>query len=103
MPDTPVFDVHLNGRGTVVVSGEIDVLTAPPLRLALLHALEHVPGSLVVDLAGVEFIDAAGVGALVDVANKAQAGGRQMVVTRPSPFVRRIIDILGPDWPLETA
>lgn len=103
MPDTPVFDAHRNGDGSVVVSGEIDVMTVVGLRQTLLQALEEAPGTLVVDLSAVEFIDAAGVGALVDVANKAAAVRRRLVVSCPSPAVRRIMGILGPDWPLETA
>lgn len=103
MPDTPVFDAHRNGDGSVVVSGEIDVMSVVALRQTLLQALEETSGTLVVDLSAVAFIDAAGVGALVDVANKAAAGRRRLMVSRPSAAVRRIIGILGPDWPLEMA
>jgi anti-sigma B factor antagonist len=102
MPDTPVFDLHRSANGAVVVSGEIDVMSAAALRQTLLRALEEeASATLVVDLSAVAFIDASGVGALVDVANQAAARRRRLTVTRPSAAVRRIMTILGADWPLE--
>lgn len=101
MPDVPVFEAHLNSRGLVVVSGEIDVMSVAALRRSLMRALEETTGTLVLDLSGVRFMDASGVGALVDVNNKAAESGREVVVTRPSAVVRRMISILGPAWPIE--
>lgn len=86
----------------VVVSGEIDVMSAAGLRRALLQALETTVGRLVVDLSAVQFMDATGIGTLVDAANKAAESGRSLVIARPSGVVRRMIQILGPDWPLQT-
>lgn len=103
MPDTPVFDAYMDGGGTVFVSGEIDVMSVVGLRQKLMDLMEQVPEDLVVDMSAVEFIDASGVGALVEVANKAAAGGRRLALTRPSAAVQRIMGILGADWPLETA
>lgn len=103
MPGTPVFDVHPDGQGTVAVSGELDVMSVAALRQTLLGMVDGRSEPLIVDLSDVDFIDAAGVGALVSVANAAVACGGRMVVTRPSAAVRRIMAILGPDWPLETS
>ena len=102
MPDAPVFEAHVEGPGLVVVSGEVDVMSAVALRRTLTRALDETTGTVEVDLSAVQFIDATGVGVLVDVHNKAAEAGRAVVVTRPSRAVRRIISILGPAWPLET-
>lgn len=102
MPDAPVFDAHIDGQGAVALSGEIDIMSVAALRRTLVAAVERGAGPFVVDLSAVEFLDAAGLGVLVDVANKAAAAGRRLVVTRPSAMVGRVMAILGPEWPLET-
>ena len=84
-----------NGIPVVMVAGEIDLSTAPRLAEAMKQA--SVPGaSLVVNLAGVEFIDSAGTHALA-VADRAatEQGGRLMIVT--SEFVARVLEVSGLD------
>jgi anti-anti-sigma factor len=80
----------------VAVVGEIDLATAPVLRDRLLTVLrEQTPAVLVVDLAGVTFLDCAGLGVLVDASNAAVHAGRRMRVSHPQPTVRRILDMAG--------
>lgn len=84
-----------NGIPVVMVAGEIDLSTAPRLAEAMKQAL--APGApLVVNLAGVEFIDSAGTHALA-VADRAanEQGGRLMIVT--SEFVARVLEVSGLD------
>jgi anti-anti-sigma factor len=83
------------GIPVLVVSGEIDMSTAPRLGEAIEKAM--VPGvPLVVSLAAVQFIDSAGthVLALADRTASAQ-GGRLMIV--PSVFVARVLEVSGLD------
>ncbi|PZG03088.1 hypothetical protein C1I95_34030 [Micromonospora craterilacus] len=78
------------------VAGEVDLATAPVLRDKLLTLLrDQGPAVLVVDLAGVTFLDCAGVSALVGVRNAAGKTGCQMRITRPQPFVRRVLEVTG--------
>src|ERR1700761_4171996 len=59
-----ISNTAAEGTATVVVVGEIDVLSAPELR----RALDAAPAGdrLVVDLTAVTFLDSAGVRALYD-------------------------------------
>ncbi|MEO3922391.1 STAS domain-containing protein [Micromonosporaceae bacterium B7E4] len=78
------------------VAGEIDLATAPALRDELLTLLrKQTPAVLIVDLAGVAFLDCAGIRALVGVRNAAGEAGCQMRVTAPQPFVRRVLEVTG--------
>lgn len=80
----------------VAVSGEVDLATAEVLRDGLLDVLrDEAPTMLGVDLAGVTFLDCAGISALVAVRNAAARTGRQMRVTHAQPIVRRVLDLTG--------
>ena len=80
----------------VAVSGEVDLATAEVLRDSLLGVLrDEAPTMLGVDLAGVTFLDCAGISALVAVRNAAARTGRQMRVTHAQPIVRRVLDLTG--------
>jgi anti-anti-sigma factor len=86
----------LPGTARVAVVGEVELATAPMLRDRLLNVLhQQAPAVLDVDLAGVTFLDCTGVSALVAVRNAALRTGRQMRVTHPQPFVRRVLDLTG--------
>lgn len=80
----------------VAVTGEVDLATATVLHDRLLHVLDgQSPSVLEVDLAGVTFLDCAGLGALVAARNAAVKTGRQMRVTHPQPIVRRVLAVTG--------
>jgi anti-anti-sigma factor len=80
----------------VAVTGEVDMATATVLRDRLLDVLDgHGPSVLEVDLAGVTFLDCAGLGALVTACKAAVRTGRQMRATHPQPFVREVLAVTG--------
>ncbi|HZN20852.1 MAG TPA: STAS domain-containing protein [Micromonosporaceae bacterium] len=85
-----------SGTARVSVVGEVDLATAPALRDRLVDALhEQNPAVLDVDLAGVTFLDCAGVGALVAARNTAVRSRCQMRVSHPQPIVRRVLELAG--------
>ncbi len=109
MAGLPMFDVNVvagcDGGRTVFVVGEVDLATVPELREGLQRALSASSGThVVVDVTDVEFIDAAGIGALVDAAVDARAAGGELVLRRPSRAVRRVLELLslGGELPTET-
>lgn len=68
----------------LTVVGELDVSTVPALRTALNGALERGIARLVIDLAGVRFIDSVSVAALVTTQRRLQAGRLALVVPEDS-------------------
>ncbi len=68
------------GRTLLSVTGSVDLASAPALRESLLDALGASVRQVRVDLAGVDVIDAAGLGALWTAATVARRLGRELVV-----------------------
>jgi anti-anti-sigma factor len=80
----------------LAVSGEVDIETAPTLARCLQAALAHdEPRMLIIDLAGVTFLGCAGADALVDAHATAAERGILLVLRRPRPNVRCVLDLTG--------
>ena len=75
--------------------GEIDIATLPVLDERLSAMIDATSGDVVVDLADVDFIGVAGLGTLCTQARRLRRRGDRLVVSSPSAFTRRVIDILG--------
>lgn len=85
-------------EATVVsVSGEIDLLSAPQLTVALDPILKTTDRPIVIDLTEITFMDSTGIHALVDASNQAR---RHFAVICGPGTVRRTIDLLGLTEPL---
>ncbi|HEV2071364.1 MAG TPA: STAS domain-containing protein [Acidimicrobiales bacterium] len=77
------------------LQGEVDIATLPVLDETLAAVVDGYSGDVVVDLADVDFIGVAGLGALCSQARHLRQRGDRLVVSSPSAFTRRVIDILG--------
>jgi anti-sigma B factor antagonist len=84
------------GHVLVTVAGEVDLATVPQLRERL--AAPAASGRpLIVDLDGVTFIDAAGLGVLASAARRAAARGASLHALCARHQVRRLFAITGLD------
>jgi anti-sigma B factor antagonist len=88
---------------TVVLDGEIDIATAPATRRFLMAAISGGNAHLAVDMSGVTFIGAAGIGVLVAAANRAQEAGGGLSLLAPSRQVRWLLDLFHLDEILSAA
>lgn len=89
----PRLQIGLDDRALVLV-GEIDAHTAPELA-AHLDPLPGASGDVVVDLAGVTFIDSSGLRVLVEAHHRSSESGRRLALRSPSPAVVRLLEISG--------
>jgi len=91
------LDVTTADGGVVVctVMGELDVASAPKLRQALVKAVADADGPprIVVDLAGVDFLDSTGLGVLLGGLKRTSAQGGALALARPEPQVRKVFEI----------
>lgn len=80
----------------LVLTGSIDLVSRDGLKDA---GLEHLRAgrSVTLDMAGVEFIDSTGIGAIVDLMVEARAAGLGFGIGRRSERVDRILEITGLD------
>jgi anti-sigma B factor antagonist len=88
---------------TVVLDGEIDIATAPAIRRLLMAAISGGDVHLAIDMSGVTFIGAAGIGVLVAAANRAREAGGSLSLLAPSPQVQRLLGVLHLDGILPAA
>lgn len=62
--------------------GQLDAFSEPTFRKVLTKCIEDGPKHVVLDLSKIDFVDSSGLGALVQVAKKAQqASGTLQIVT----------------------
>ncbi len=92
-----MFSVDLSTRecdGHVVVAlrGELDLVDAADVAAALAAAVARQPG-IIVDLAGLEFIDCSGVAALARGRRRARQAGGDLLLAAPRRRVLRVVAI----------
>jgi len=84
------------GVTTIVVKGELDLVTMPYLATRLTLAMRDRPGRLVFDLSETHFMDC-GSARLIAGAGQRLPGGGRPVIRRPAPGVRRVLQLTGLD------
>jgi anti-sigma B factor antagonist len=82
---------------TVALVGEVDMSNEAALGAALAEVVGMTPARIVIDLAGVSYLDSSGVRCLLNAAKHAAAGGSELVVCRPAGIVLRVMKICGVD------
>jgi anti-anti-sigma factor len=94
-----VLDVTVStddGQVVVAAAGDLDVITAGLLREALARAVSLAASRpIVVDLAGVRFMDSSGVQALLDGYHSAMVAGGTLTVRGVAGTVERVLDVVG--------
>jgi anti-sigma B factor antagonist len=86
-----------DGQGVVLsLAGELDLDASSELRAALVEACDQRLG-VVVDLAGVTFVDSSALGVLVGAARRLQADGCRLTVRSASSRVHAVLVMTGLD------
>ncbi len=83
------------GVSEVWLRGELDAYSAPRVRELLQTLILGEQPSVVVDLAGLDYIDSSGLGVLVSALRQARDNGGQITLAHPSPVVARVLQITG--------
>ena len=83
-----------DGTVTVTAAGELDVATAPYLKSYLHKILPADHGRMVINLSRVSFIDAAGLGALVALRNRAEQQHTALLLADVPAAMLRIMKLL---------
>lgn len=89
-------DYERSGDTGVILhlSGEVDLSVQEHLLAMIEEALVGPPAAVVVDLAGLRFLDCAGVRALLQAQRAAQACGCALSVRNPQPMVEQVLRIV---------
>lgn len=86
-----------DGNQIISVTGELDVATAEQAYAYISDVIDTWPTPVSVDLSGLTFCDASGLGALARIARHARQAGRQLRLTAARPSLLKIMRITGLD------
>ena len=98
MSELPPLDVdvaHTAYGALVSIAGELDIATVPRLIDALAAEPAATAGALVVDLAGVTFMDSTGLGELVKLEHALAARAGRLAIACPEGPARLLLDVTG--------
>ena len=79
----------------VAVAGQIDLYTAPELKVALSEAILEGAQRVTVDLSGTTFMDSTGLGVLVGAKKRLRALDGSIAIVCPDTSIRRLFEISG--------
>ncbi len=83
------------GYALLTMSGELDLADAPAVASHLMSAVTEFGPTLIVDMAGLEFIDCCGLGMLARVRKWVRQRGGDMYLAAPGQHVRMILNATG--------
>jgi len=84
-------------RPALHVHGDLDLFEADRFGIALTRLVDQAVDGCVVNLAGVGFIDSAGIHALLRAHSAAKTKGVEMVIQAPSARMERVFEASGID------
>jgi anti-sigma B factor antagonist len=93
MPDMDLGSAECGGYAVVALRGELDLIDAADVADALEAFAAREP-RIIVDLAGLEFIDASGIAALVRGRKHARDAGGDVLLAAPQRLVRQVLAII---------
>jgi anti-sigma B factor antagonist len=95
---TPGLNLESKDEGETYVlglTGELSLAEAPRLERRLEEVMDNKPTTIVVDLAGVEFIDSTGLSVLVRAQQQASERQITLGVVNPPPQATRLLSLTG--------
>ena len=88
---------HHDRFATVHLRGEFDTFYVPALQDEIASLLQAGVHNVVLNLRLVRFINSTALGAIIKASKQLQGAGGRLVLSRPSPFCRTIIEKVGLD------
>jgi len=86
-----------DGFQIVSMTGELDIATAEQAYAYISEVIDSGPATVSVDLSGLTFCDASGLGVLAKIARHSRQAGRQLKLTSARPSLLKIIRLTGLD------
>ena len=85
------------GKAVVSLDGEVDVTSAPRVRVVVGQIIEQGVCDIVVDMRRVAFLDSMGLGAFVEVMKQLRDRGGNLALGSPVGVVAELLTISGLD------
>lgn len=101
MSPLEIITEQREGQTLMALVGELDIASAPRLEEGLAEVERDTPGTLVLDLRKVDFIDSTGLRAVIAADERARSAGRRLVIVRGPAAVERVFSVTQLDQRLE--
>jgi anti-sigma B factor antagonist len=85
-----VNPTHHNGSPVLSLAGELDLSQVPAAEQALRSIEREKPGTLVIDLSGLTFIDSSGLRLVLEADQRARRDGRRLFLIQGPDAVQRV-------------
>jgi anti-sigma B factor antagonist len=94
-PGLHIFSEHDDDAVVVRLEGELELSTVAGVHEALVQALSADCARLVVDLRGLDFLDSAGINALVQAHQRCLGSERSLSLMVAPGHVQRVLEVSG--------
>jgi anti-sigma B factor antagonist len=81
------------GRTCVMLYGELDGASVHAVWDRLAELLPTLTGDLVLDIAGLSFLDSTGLSLFITLHKNLESKGQRLIVFSPTPVARRLLEI----------
>lgn len=81
------------GDCIIALTGEINLRSSPDLHATLLQTIKRRPLRIIMDLAGVSYMDSSGIGTLVEIKRRVDDYDGKLVLISLQPRVRGLFQI----------
>jgi len=85
------------GQIILDISGEVDVLTAPLLKDAIIDQVNKGASHIIINLESVEYLDSTGLGTLIGGLKRTREAKSRLSIAGMNSRIRRLFDITGID------
>jgi anti-sigma B factor antagonist len=96
-----IITERADGQTLIALVGELDIASAPRFEEGLAEVEADTPGTVVLDLRRVDFIDSTGLRAVIGADERARTAGRRLVVVRGPAAVERVFNVTQLDQRLD--
>jgi anti-sigma B factor antagonist len=101
MTTLEIITERADGQTLIALVGELDIASAPRFEEGLAEVEADTPGTVVLDLRRVDFIDSTGLRAVIAADERARTAGRRLVVVRGPAAVERVFNVTQLDQRLD--
>ncbi|HEX6713816.1 MAG TPA: STAS domain-containing protein [Thermoleophilaceae bacterium] len=99
MTEIAEIEVHRQDLGgdehLISVAGQVDLYTAPELKVAVTQVIDDGAQRVIVDLTETTFMDSTGLGVLVGAKKRLRALDGSIAIVSPDAGIRRLFEISG--------
>ena len=93
-PNSPLKHVRRQGNVLVVeIAGDVDFHHSTAFQKSLMALLDESPGRIVLDLAGVGYMDSSGLAGLIKLLSHVRRGRIDLWLCRPTAPVRSLLEL----------